>query len=69
MKDGVNRTIWCNRVQSIRPIVEVMKSFIPSEQQEQNFDVENKLGAQVFGEKSARIFENCRYGGTLMQKL
>jgi hypothetical protein len=62
LENADNRLIWCNRVQCIRPIIQVMKSLIPrpSQQQIGNGDSEARFHAQLFGEKSAHYLQNCR---------
>ncbi|CAB4035275.1 Hypothetical predicted protein, partial [Paramuricea clavata] len=62
LENSDSRLIWCNRVQCIRPVIEVMKGLIPrpSQQQIGNGDSEARSHAQFFGEKSAHYLQNCR---------
>ena len=58
-----NRLIWCNRVQSIRPIVQVMKTLISKPAQHQINDDNSKarFHDQLFGGQSAHIWRDCRF--------
>jgi hypothetical protein len=62
LQNAENRLIWCNRVQSIRPTVQVMKTFIsrPAQQQNTGGNSEEIFHDQLFGDQSARILHNCR---------
>ncbi|CAB3996228.1 E3 ubiquitin- ligase rnf213-alpha-like, partial [Paramuricea clavata] len=62
LKNANSRLVWCNRVQCIRPIIQVMKSLIsrPSQQQLGNGDSEARFIAQLFGERSVHHLQNCR---------
>ena len=62
LKNTNSRLIWCNGVQCIRPIIQVMKSLIsrPSQQQIGNGDSEARFIAQLFGERSVHHLQNCR---------
>jgi hypothetical protein len=62
LENADNRLIWCNRIQCIRPIIQVMKSLIPRSSQQQigNGDSEARFHVQLFGERSARHLQNCR---------
>ncbi|CAB4014180.1 E3 ubiquitin- ligase rnf213-alpha-like, partial [Paramuricea clavata] len=62
LRNADNRLIWCNRVQCIRPIIQVMITLIPrpSQQQTGNGDSEAWFHAQLFGEKFTSFLQNCR---------
>ena len=62
-----NRSIWCNRVQSIRPIIQVMKTLIfkPLQQQVENTNSDTRFPDQLFGDRSAHILQNCRFVPTV----
>ena len=62
LENADNRLIWCNRVQSIRPIIQIMKTLIskPSQQQTEDTNSEARFHAQLFGDRSAHILQNCR---------
>ena len=53
------RWMWCNQVQRIRPIIEVMISQ-SSQQQTENTNSGARLHAQLLGDRSAHILQNCR---------
>ena len=57
-----NRLIWCNRVQCIRPIIQVMKTLIskPFQQQVEDTNSEARFPGQLFGDRSDHILQNCR---------
>jgi hypothetical protein len=63
LENADNRLIWCNRVQCIRPIIQVMITLIPRPLQKQtgNADSEARFHAQLFGEKFTSYLQNCRY--------
>ena len=62
LKNANNRMIWCNRVQSIRPIIQVTKSLIltPLEQQGMHGNNESGFNGQLSTMKSAHILQACR---------
>ena len=62
LENADNRLIWCNRVQCIRPIIQIMKNLIPRSSQQQigNGDSEARFHVQLFGERSVRHLQNCR---------
>ena len=57
-----NGLVWCNRVQCIRPIIQVMKTLIskPSQQQIEDGNSEARFHDQLFGDRCAHIWLNCR---------
>ncbi|CAB4036520.1 Hypothetical predicted protein, partial [Paramuricea clavata] len=62
LENADNRLIWCNRVQCIFPIIQVMEGLIPrpSQQQIGNGDNEARFPARIFGERSTHYLQNCR---------
>ena len=56
-----DRLTWCNLVQCIRPVVDVLKklsSGISGQQRKTDRNMA-KFTDRVFGEKSAQILQNC----------
>ena len=50
LKDANKRLSWCNRVQLIRPVIQVMKNLIARSSKKQN----------VVGDQFSRIWRECR---------
>ena len=63
LQNAENRLIWCNRVQSIRPIIQVMKTFNSRPPQEQKVvgTSGERFHEQLFSDRSAHIFNDCRF--------
>ena len=63
LENASKRLSWCNRVQTIRPIMQVTKSLIstPSHQQQIHGNNESGFNGQLATKKSAHILQNCRY--------
>ena len=62
LKDVDRRLSWCNRVQSICPVIEVMKNLIPRPSKKQ-YVVGNsavRFHDQLFGDHFASIWRECR---------
>ena len=62
LKEADNRLTWCNRVQSIRPIMQVMKTLTSRPPQHQNAlgNSEERFHNHLFGDKYAHILRDCR---------
>lgn len=61
LEHGDQRSIWCNRVQSIRPAMEVIARLIARPHEEPSEDPQ--LDSQVYriGETTKHTIHNCRY--------
>ena len=64
LKNLNKRLSWCNRVQSVRSVVQVMQTLIPRPPKEQSI-VGNSAARfqtdQLCGDQFARILRECRY--------
>ena len=62
LKDANKRLSWCNHVQSIRPVVQVMKTLIPRPSKKQNVVSNNapRFYDQLLGDQFAGIWRKCR---------
>ena len=60
LKNASNRLIWCNRVQSIRPIIQVTKSLILTPLEQQEMHGEKEFKGQLSTKRSAHILQACR---------
>ena len=61
LENADNKLIWCNRLQCIRPVIQVIKT-MQREQQQQSVQVnsEARFHDQLFGGQAAHIWHGCR---------